>query len=72
MKGDRKTSFETKDEKTKKERRKKSNLVRGKRRVIDISMSCLATNLRVIFWERVEEREVIFDYDRAQRVSDIW
>jgi hypothetical protein len=32
------------------------------------------TNLRLVFRERVEMREAIFDYegDRAQKESDIW
>jgi hypothetical protein len=34
----------------------------------------VVTNARVLFRERVEAREAVFDYegDRAQRVSEIW
>lgn len=47
--------------------------MRRERRIIDISFSSGATNPRVIFWERVEVREAVFNDEgnRAQKESDI-
>ena len=46
---------------------------RRERRVLDIRVSSVATNSRVVFQERVEVRETIFDGegDWAQKESDI-